>query len=184
MGDVLGDLAGLGYDASWDCLSAADFGAVHLRKRIWIVAYAVRGELRDESGRRDGQGRPGAALAGDDGAPRLVADTAGARRTPGAPGAGRQARDEARRPGPDGLGGSLADATGAGPPDGRTAPGRRSSAPRWVEPERLGWWAAEPDVGRVAHGVPGRVDRLRGVGNAVVPQVAEHIGRLIMDAAA
>jgi hypothetical protein len=41
-------------------------------------------------------------------------------------------------------------------------------------------WAAEPAVGRVAHGIPNRVDRLRGLGNAVVPQVAEHIGRLIM----
>jgi len=42
------------------------------------------------------------------------------------------------------------------------------------------WWADEPRVGRVAYGLPGRVDRVRGLGNAVVPQVAEHIGRLIM----
>jgi len=37
-------------------------------------------------------------------------------------------------------------------------------------------WAAEPDMGRVAYGVPARVDRLRGLGNAVVPQLAELIG--------
>jgi DNA (cytosine-5)-methyltransferase 1 len=42
------------------------------------------------------------------------------------------------------------------------------------------WWETEPDVGRVANGVPSRVDRLRGLGNAVVPQVAEVIGRLVI----
>ena len=34
------------------------------------------------------------------------------------------------------------------------------------------WWAAEPDVGRVANGIPSRVDRLKGLGNAIVPQIA------------
>ena len=43
------------------------------------------------------------------------------------------------------------------------------------------WWETEPDVGRVAHGIPSRVDRLRGLGNAVVPQVAEVIGRLVIE---
>lgn len=41
-------------------------------------------------------------------------------------------------------------------------------------------WSIEPDVGRVAHGVPYRVDRLIGLGNAVVPQIPELIGRSIM----
>lgn len=43
------------------------------------------------------------------------------------------------------------------------------------------WWAVEPDVGRVAHGIPSRVDRLKGLGNAVVPQIVEVIGRAIKE---
>jgi hypothetical protein len=48
-----------------------------------------------------------------------------------------------------------------------------------------GWWSVEPPVGRVAHGLPARMvrDELHALGNAVVPQVAEHIGRLVMEAA-
>jgi DNA (cytosine-5)-methyltransferase 1 len=41
-------------------------------------------------------------------------------------------------------------------------------------------WATEPAVGRVAHGIPGRLDRLKQLGNAVVPQIPELIGRQIM----
>ena len=53
-----------------------------------------------------------------------------------------------------------------------------------AEPAGRGWWDAEPGVARMADGLPDRVDRTRAIGNAVVPQVAEHIGRLIMGAAA
>ena len=42
-------------------------------------------------------------------------------------------------------------------------------------------WAAEPAVGRVADGVPHRVDRLAALGNALVPQIAEWIGRRILE---
>jgi len=44
------------------------------------------------------------------------------------------------------------------------------------------WWDVEPDVGRVAHGVSGRVHRLKGLGNSIVPQIAEEIGRAIIKA--
>lgn len=40
-------------------------------------------------------------------------------------------------------------------------------------------WPSEPDVGRVAHGIPRRVDRLKGLGNAIVPQIAEKIATTI-----
>jgi len=43
-------------------------------------------------------------------------------------------------------------------------------------------WKAVPEPHRVADGVAGRMDRLAAIGNAVVPQVSEHIGRLIMAA--
>ncbi len=46
---------------------------------------------------------------------------------------------------------------------------------------RVAAWEPEPSVGRVAHGVPNRVDRIKGLGNAVVPQVVEVIGRAIME---
>ena len=49
------------------------------------------------------------------------------------------------------------------------------------DPERRMRWAPEPDVCRMANGVPHGVDRIRGLGNAVVPQVAELVGRLVVE---
>lgn len=48
-------------------------------------------------------------------------------------------------------------------------------------PERSDWWAAEPDVGQVAYGIPNRVDRLKCLGNAVVPQQAYPIFKALME---
>jgi len=75
----------------------------------------------------------------------------------------------------DGPGASVADTTGI------YVEGQHDRS-REEQPRRSSWWAIEPDVGRVAHGVPSRVDRLRSLGNAVVPQVAEWIGCRIMEA--
>ena len=44
-----------------------------------------------------------------------------------------------------------------------------------------GWWRVEPDVGRVAHGVPDRAHRLKALGNAVVPKIPELIGYAILE---
>jgi DNA (cytosine-5)-methyltransferase 1 len=43
-------------------------------------------------------------------------------------------------------------------------------------------WEFEPNVGRVANGVPGRVHRLKGLGNSIVPKIAEEIGKAIIGA--
>ena len=51
--------------------------------------------------------------------------------------------------------------------------GREASELRNAYQEQYGnYWEAEPGVGRVVDGLPGRVDRLKGLGNAIVPQVA------------
>jgi DNA (cytosine-5)-methyltransferase 1 len=52
-----------------------------------------------------------------------------------------------------------------------------------TEPRDSGWWNSEPRLDRVADGVSARLDRRAALGNAVVPQVAEHVGRLVMAAA-
>ena len=43
-------------------------------------------------------------------------------------------------------------------------------------------WSVEPRVGRVANGIPNRVDRIKGLGNAVVPQLIQAIGELVLAA--
>jgi len=47
---------------------------------------------------------------------------------------------------------------------------------------RDGWWSVEPNVGRVAHGIPGRVHRLKGLGNSIFPQIVEEIGYALIKA--
>ncbi len=77
--------------------------------------------------------------------------------------------------------------------DGADQGAAAGEAPRWNEPRGSGLhpnrrarWLPEPALDRVAHGLPSRVvrDPLHALGNAVVPAVAEHIGRLIVEDAA
>ena len=63
-------------------------------------------------------------------------------------------------------------------PDGSTTDAGLYERTRWHH----SGWVAEPNVGRVAHGVSKRVDRLRGIGNAIVPQIAYWLGTRIKDA--
>lgn len=238
IGRVLGDLAEVGYDAEWACLSAREFGAPHLRKRVWIVAYPARDaeagsapQSRSERQRvRTGRPTRGAGAHPD-------TDARGLPLVPeldGAPQARRQAPPRGRHP--DRLRDALPDADGDGRPQGLCLAAGSGEPPGQADPlggrpvaavadaERRGWqgrpdqsrrgdperapshrlegaalpqgggaarrpggqlpasegWSAEPDVGRVADGVPARVDRLAALGNALVPQIAEWIGRRIL----
>jgi DNA (cytosine-5)-methyltransferase 1 len=56
-GTILRDLAEMGYHARWGVLGADDVGAPHLRKRIWVVAYAEKtARLRRDTSRADSKG--------------------------------------------------------------------------------------------------------------------------------
>tara|TARA_X000001388_G_scaffold15709_1_gene9573 strand:- start:1668 stop:2576 length:909 start_codon:yes stop_codon:yes gene_type:complete len=153
---VIADLTEIGYDASWTIVSAADVGAWHNRKRIWIVAHSgceygerkpqlqkyekkIRAQNADQSKRsteRNRQRTPGRT--------KNVSDSKSKRRR------GRQT-------------------------DWKNAENARQ-LPRSPKHE---YWHTEPELGRVANGIPNRVDRLKGLGNAIVPQCAYEIFKYI-----
>ena len=183
---VLADLTEIGYDAEWQIVSAASVGAPHRRERIICVAYP-NGTPRQQQHQRQVQesdiGRRGQDVADTDdsrgGASRFDND---GHREADVAGWNNQSQSELGRRGEDVADTDSRQISGrfGGKPAHR---GNLSGRDNYLGREKgyAGgqWWAIEPDVGRVAYGVPARVDRLRGLGNAVVPQVAEYVGRLI-----
>jgi len=174
MGDVLGDLAGIGYDAEWDRVPAAFVGAPHIRGRIFVVAYPNSQRKLQPSGSIANLRR----RTGDRSMAAHVADTdslTGRPRRSSNPQQSPRRRDADRS--------SISPANMAD-----TDIGRWDRRPRIFGTGRRGQptngrrWPAEPNVGRVAHGVPSGMDRRRVIGNAVVPQVAQHVGQLILAA--
>lgn len=160
---VLGGLDALGYVGEWHCIEAAAIGARHDRDRAWIVAVgdAARGGRREH--RHEFQATDGGAEAGQ----------------PAVPGSG-----VARWPEPIVGFGEIerqiaahqwrrAEPRVVGEADGLSA---RLDGDRPVEP-----W--EGNTSRVVPpGYPDRRRRLIALGNAIVPQVAELIGRAILRA--
>jgi DNA (cytosine-5)-methyltransferase 1 len=160
MGAVLGDLAEIGFDAEWHCIQAAEVGAPHKRDRVWIVAYAD-GERPAQPAGSERQSGVGPVVCCE-----VLGDAHRAGLAIGQADQDRQPFDAS----------SAAERTGSriSHADGQSPP--RLAIP-WGERRE---WVPEPDVGRVADGIPARVDRLRGLGNAVVPQIPELIGRAIL----
>ena len=164
---VIAELATIGYATEWRVISAASVGALHKRDRIVIVAYPDRSNPTDGGKCEDVQG---SGRSGND-------DRVGSSRNIGEIGMGSTRKntsqisnDERFRDGKYGFSNDVAEIGRSGVYDQRG----KVSYVGWE------WWATEPAMDRVAYGVPNRVDRLRGLGNAVVPQVAEVVGRLVM----
>ena len=163
---VLLDLASEGYSCGTIIIPACAVNAPHRRSRVWILASleqppdctedcfsASLGEIGDQA--------------------QTLAHAQGA-------GLPRGEREECTRGGePHGSGQIMADSNhfnvqGERPnsdPKGRQGQDERQAGLCSGEAQ----WDTEPNVGRVAHGIPKRVDRLKALGNAIVPQVAYEI---------
>jgi DNA (cytosine-5)-methyltransferase 1 len=76
--EVLGDLASLGYDATWDRFRGSDVGAPHRRERIFVLAYADGGQP-EQPQRQPERGDAAIARAAREGVGVGLADPNGAR---------------------------------------------------------------------------------------------------------
>ena len=153
---VLADLEREGYACQPLVIPACAVGAYHRRDRVWILAYADNSHGKRgwvSSGVREEQPNFDSGGASRNACEVLANADCGRQQGPGQ-------YVESFNP----------------------EEGREEKASHAVASSELGVWLPEPNVGRVAHGVPGRVDRLKQLGNAVVPQVVEMIGRAIMEA--
>ena len=175
LGMVTGGLAEIGYDAEWDCISARDFGAPHLRRRLWLVAYPGGARRRQDAGSAHGDEAAHEGwraehdhVADGDGEGDRARDVADA--SSNGRGSRRPRRSDpggARQPKPNGA---LQVADAYGEPE-------IGSPVAWAERNP---WPTEPDLPRMAHGIPNGLDRRRALGNALVPQIAEWIGHRVM----
>ena len=168
---VLSDLESIGYACQAFIIPACAVDAPHRRDRCAILAYAnSQGQqmFKQHGTPGDRQSSGPAFQCGP-----LVADTQriGLRQD------GHQSHPHIQRDNQaseQGGGAELrtAGCCGCDVPDTNGPVQSDPMRPRggWPGSGNIGWWATEPSVGRVAHGVPFRVDRLKCLGNAVVPQ--------------
>ncbi len=152
---VLWDISKVGYDAEWHCIPASQLGAHHHRDRIWIIAYPHGNALRTEQECQHGSSSSSQSQSACQNQ-ELLADT--------------QCIGQQRQ-------------RMHGRPFNQEATSHRQASGIVNGCEgNAAIWDFEPDVGRVADGVPNRPHRLKCLGNAVVPQIPELIGHAIMGA--
>ena len=198
LGRVLGDLAALGYDCRWTCLSAADCGAPHKRDRIWVLADSCGGRLcGSEDGEVQQPRRAETVGAGKDGADaesigcgqgrqRGIAALRQDRIAAGNPDTTSERRGEAwghRRDESEEWSGRVCAADSnaerdglevfeSGRPETRTTDGSGNGS-------HSSWWPAEPGVGRVAPRMADWKHRIFALGNGQVPRVHAAAWRML-----
>jgi DNA (cytosine-5)-methyltransferase 1 len=158
---VLQDISSIGYHAEWHCIPASAIGAPHQRDRIWIIAYPESARTWKDNG------RVRAGASGASGRKNSATEEGALSDTQSYRGGGRNSEGCA-----DGERVILSGEQEGGTL-GRTATGCGALP-------RAECWAVESNVGRVGHGIPRRVDRLKQLGNSVVPQIPELIGNAIL----
>ena len=171
--DVLSDLEGQGYAARPFVIPACSVDAPHRRDRVWTVAHATQLQ-RDGSAEYRQQGQRQVQQSGKRGRAQLMADASGVN----AQGQQSSSADTQKRAQPRERSiGSRRYGVGRGRPEPGMG-GMADGLPAGMDgPCR---WLGEPDISRVAKGVKGRANRLKALGNAVVPQIPEMIGRAIL----
>ena len=155
---VLENLESEGYSARTFSISASSVGANHQRERVWIVANSGR----SVGGKQSSRNSEGIGLWSFETSERSTDPNQITRSSERAE---TMANTNCER--------GCCGKTGC---QNAKDVGQSSRSE-----ETLGWWDVEPDVGRVAHGVPKRVDRLKCLGNSVVPQIPYVIGLAIKE---
>jgi DNA (cytosine-5)-methyltransferase 1 len=158
---VLADLEGEGYAATAVDLCAAGVGAPHLRQRLFWLADANGRHAGAEGLQRRQQHRQ----QPQDGGPRVLADTEGER-------CGQGRALDARR-----AEGTGSEGAGLGPPDSGCGSDPGPVNGFWRAADWLGctdgfWRPVEPGASPLAHGVAGRVGKVRAYGNAINAEAA------------
>jgi len=180
---VLSDLEGAGYFYETLIIPACAVNAWHRRDRIWIIAVSTgdgqRGQVLREFREDNGATQARQKDATKTSRPQVLGNLQG-RGSQEVPIADTrllgQEKPEEQATGIKQCG---EDAANSRSPESGGLSGKQRQEN--TEIRHSDWWAVEPELGRVAHGIPNRVDRLKCLGNAIVPQVAYEIIKVIKE---
>lgn len=179
LGTVVEGLNSLGYDVRWCVLGAWHLGAPHRRNRLWILACDTNSQSKTAVPVNAKMERlPKLATADTNSIPIRHNEQWDTPKDGGAICNKRQ--NEFEQHGCEGrVSRSTADAD-SGMRDGWTEEQERKKKRRTAS-RRDCWWSSEPKLGRVAHGLANRMDRLKAIGNGQVPIVAATAFKILSD---